>query len=261
MAEAEGIALDGIRGSGYGGKIFSADLKTPRMPETITEDTEVPLSKIQQITGKRLRESRQTIPDVVLHTKADVTRLLAMRREINEQPGIRITINDLVLAAAVKALAANPRMNSVFGGDKLIYKANINLGFAAATEKGLLVPVIERAQTLTLRQISARAAELAEKSRTGKLAPNEMEGGTFTVSNMGMYGITMFTPIINPPEAAILGVCAIEEVLKLVNEKPVSYSVMGLSLSFDHRIVDGAEAAAFLKTLKELLEAPLQILV
>jgi len=263
VAEAEGISLNGIRGSGHGGKIFSADLETAGagVSEVLVKDKEVPLSRIQQITGKRLQESRQEIPDVVLHAKADVTKLLAVRKEINEEPGIRITINDFVLAATVKALVANPRLNSVYAGDKLIYKATINLGVAVATEKGLVVPVIKSAQTLGFRQISLKAAELAELARSGKLNGNDLEGGTFTVSNMGMYGITMFTPIINPPEAAILGVCAIEEIVKLENDKLINHHIMGLSLSFDHRIVDGAEAALFMKTLREFLESPYQILL
>jgi len=267
LAKEKGIDISDISPGGKYGEVRAKDLENTAWSYAApsvrheAEDTEVPLSRVQQITGKRLQESRQIIPDVVLHIQADVTKLLAMRKEINEQPGIKITINDFVLAAAVKALTVNPRLNSVFNGDRLIYKANINLGVAVATEKGLLVPVIKRAQTMSFREISARAAELADRARTGRLAGNDLEGGTFTVSNMGMYGITMFTPIINPPEAAILGVCAIEEVLKLENEKPVNHSVMGLSLSFDHRIADGAEAAAFLKTLKGLLETPFLMLI
>jgi pyruvate dehydrogenase E2 component (dihydrolipoamide acetyltransferase) len=151
-------------------------------------------------------------------------------------------------------------MNSVLDGNALIYKGSVNLGVAVATERGLLVPVVCDAQALGLLALSAAAADLAAKARAGKLSPDEMSGGTFTVSNVGMYGITAFTPIINPPEAGILGVCAVEDELKLDGERVVSRKKMGLSLAFDHRIVDGAEAALFLKTIRDLLEAPLLIL-
>jgi pyruvate dehydrogenase E2 component (dihydrolipoamide acetyltransferase) len=187
--------------------------------------------------------------------------MLEARKEINEKQGIRITINDFVLAAAARALAANPRMNSVFSGDKLICKAGVNLGVAVATEAGLLVPVIKNAETLGLRAVSAKAAELAVLAREGRLSNDDMSGGTFTVSNLGMFGVTAFTPVINPPETGILGVCAVEDVVKLEGEKPGNRRMMGLSLAFDHRAVDGAEAALFLKHLRDLLESPLLILL
>jgi pyruvate dehydrogenase E2 component (dihydrolipoamide acetyltransferase) len=268
MAAGEGISLEGIRGSGQGGKIFSADLSLPgRAPASRARpDTRTPLTNIQRITGKRMSESRQTIPEVTENTRADVTMMLAVRKELNEQlsaAGIsaKITINDFVLAAAVKALAVHPRMNAVLGDNEIIYKGSINLGVAVASERGLLVPVLHNAQDLGLLEISAAAADLAAKAREGKLSPDEMSGGTFTVSNMGMYGISSFTPIINPPEAGILGVCSIEDELKLDGEKVVNRKKMGLSLAFDHRIMDGADSAGFLRTLRELLEAPLLIVV
>jgi len=175
-------------------------------------------------------------------------------------PG-KITINDFVLFAAVRTLLEYPRLNSVLDGDDLIYKGSINLGMAAATKRGLVVPVIHNAQDFSLVGLSRKAAELAAQAREGTLKSEEMSGGTFTVSNIGMYGITSFTPIINPPEAAILGVCAVEDELALEGEKTVNRKKLGLSLAFDHRIVDGAESSLFLKTLKDNLEAPLLILV
>jgi pyruvate dehydrogenase E2 component (dihydrolipoamide acetyltransferase) len=268
MAADQGITLSGIQGSGYGGKIFSADLSAAAAAAAVSmsgaaarEDTRVPLTNIQRITGKRMLESQTTIPVVTQNTRADVTKMLAVRKELNEKLGIKITVNDFVLVAAIKALEANPRMNSVFDDKELIYKGSINLGVAVATERGLLVPVIHNAHALHLRQISAKAADLAGRAREGRLNPDEMSGGTFTVSNVGMYGITAFTPIINPPEAGILGVCSVEDELRLEGERVVSRKLMGLSLTFDHRIVDGAEAAVFIKTLKDLLESPVTILV
>jgi pyruvate dehydrogenase E2 component (dihydrolipoamide acetyltransferase) len=261
MAEDRGVSLDGVRGSGHAGKIFSADLPAPGRERGARPDTRIPLTNIQRVTGRRMLESRQTIPDVTEHTRADVTRMMEIRKELNEQAGIRITVNDFVLAATARALAASPRMNSVLDGNELVCRGSVNLGVGVATERGLLVPVIRDAQDLGLRQISAKAAELAAKAREGKLSGGEMSGGTFTVSNVGMYGITVFTPIINPPEAAILGVCAIEDVLRLEGDKVVNRKLMGLSLSFDHRIADGADSALFLKSIKDLLESPLLILV
>jgi pyruvate dehydrogenase E2 component (dihydrolipoamide acetyltransferase) len=217
-----------------------------------------------------MAESRQTIPEVTAQIKADVTRLLEIRRELNEAagkaesgngPSPKITINDFVLAAVVKALAAWPRINSVLDGTELVYKGSVNLGMAVATNRGLVVPVIHGAGDYTLAGLSRRAAELAAAARDGKLGPDEMSGGTFTVSNIGMYGITAFTPIINPPEAAILGVCAVEDELALEGERVVNRKKIGLSLAYDHRIVDGAESSLFLKGIKDLLEAPLLILI
>jgi pyruvate dehydrogenase E2 component (dihydrolipoamide acetyltransferase) len=262
MAEDQGIALNDVKGSGYNGKIFSADLGVPIAQSPAPKaDTRVPLTNIQRVTGKRMLESRLTIPDVTQHTRADVTKMLALRKELNEKPGIKITVNDFILAAVVKALETNPRLNSLLDGDELIYKGSINLGMAVATERGLLVPVIRNAHTLSLRQLSAQAADLARRAREGRLKTEEMIGGTFTVSNVGMFGVTAFTPIINPPEAAILGVCSVEDELRLEGEKAVNRKIMGLSLTFDHRILDGAGAAVFIQTVKDLLESPAVILV
>jgi pyruvate dehydrogenase E2 component (dihydrolipoamide acetyltransferase) len=268
-AATEGLSLAGIKGSGHGGKIFSTDLSSALPGSTASApamDTRVAFTTIQKITGKRMLESRQTIPEVTEHTRADVTRMLEIRKELNDGfafSGLpsKITVNDFVLAAVVRALVSHPRMNSVFAGNEIVYKGSVNLGVAVATERGLLVPVIHGIQYMGLREISATAAELAAKAREGKLSADLIEGGTFTVSNVGMYGITAFTPIINPPEAGILGVCAIEDELRLEGGTVVNRKKMGLSLAFDHRIVDGADSAIFLKNVKDLLESPLVLLV
>jgi pyruvate dehydrogenase E2 component (dihydrolipoamide acetyltransferase) len=275
IAANEGINLSGIQGTGARGKIVSADVISsadaaaaqPRagMVFAAPEDRRVPLTNIQKITGKRMLESRQTIPEVTENTRADVTKMLALRAELNAQYAAakidaKVTVNDFVLAAVVKSLVKFPRMNAVFAGAELIYKGSVNLGFAAATERGLLVPVIRNAQFCNLRELSAEAQRLAAKAREGKLSPDELSGGTFTVSNVGMYGITSFTPIINPPEAGILGVCAVEDELAFDGDKIIQKKKMNLSLAFDHRINDGAESALFLKNVKELLEAPLLLI-
>jgi pyruvate dehydrogenase E2 component (dihydrolipoamide acetyltransferase) len=287
LAKEQNIDLRNLAPGGSHGEIRKSDVLQSRpegkqtvhtpltvvpLPKTDRKDTRVALTKIQQITGRRMSESRQAIPEVTSHIKADVTRMLQLRQELNDAMQssdthtgtnipAKITINDFILIATVKTLLVYPRLNSVLDGNELIYKGSINLGIAAATERGLVVPVIHDAQDYSLIGLSCRTAELAAKAREGTLKSEEMTGSTFTVSNIGMYGITAFTPIINPPEAAILGVCAVEDVLKLEEEKVVNRKIIGLSLAFDHRIVDGAESSMFLKTLKDTLEAPLLILL
>ncbi|MDR1389740.1 MAG: 2-oxo acid dehydrogenase subunit E2 [Treponema sp.] len=264
IAQSAGIPLSTLRGSGFGGKITKQDIVLPA-EKSRQSDTRVPLTNIQKITGRRMSESRSTIPEVTANISADVTRMLEIRNELNNQLAesgetVKLTINDFVLGAVIKALRVNPRVNSTLDGAEIIYRGSINLGMAVATTRGLVVPVIHNAQDYSLCQLSARAAALAAKARDGKLLGDEMSGGTFTVSNVGMYGITSFTPIINPPEAAILGVCAVEEYVKLDGEKISARKKMGLSLAYDHRIVDGAESSLFLKKIKDILEAPLLIL-
>ncbi len=268
IAADQGIDLSGVQGSGHNGKIFSGDLSSQSSQSTadiqaavVSEaDQRVPLTKIQQITGRRMFQSHTEIPVVTMNTEADVTELVKMRKQLNESLGCRITINDLVLKATALALEENPRVNSVLDGNDLIYKANINISMAVATDRGLLVPVVKNANKLSIRQLSKQAADIASKGREGKLAPDDMEGGTFTVSNIGMYGISSFTPIINQPQAAILGVCAIKDRYYINDGQGGTAKEMGLSLTFDHRIVDGAEASVFFKRIRELLEQPLAML-
>ena len=254
MAEAESVDLKSLEGSGHGGKIFSTDLSRPN------RSTRIPLTNIQKITGQRMLQSHIEIPSVSMDTRADVTDMLKIRKQLNENLKEKITINDYVLKATALALEETPRLNSILDGDDVVIMPSINLSMAVATEKGLLVPVVKEVNKLTLRQLSGKTAALVKRGREGKLSPDDMEGGTFTVSNIGTFGITSFTPIINQPQAAILGVCAIEETLKLVDGEVQPRQVMNLSISFDHRIVDGAEASVFFSRIKELLENPLVIL-
>ena len=269
VAADQGIPLADVAGSGFGGKVFKSDLTAlTGLSGAVSEDFVpnyqdelVKLTKIQKITGTRMLQSHTEIPVVTENAKADVTELLEMRKSLNESLGSKISINDFVMLATARMLRLNPRMNSsLVEGDQLLYKGRINLGMAVATPKGLLVPVIKDADMYSITGISAAAKDLSNKGREGKLKMEEMEGGTFTVSNVGMFGITSFTPIINQPEAGILGVCAVEDQLKMIDGEIVNRKIMGLSLTFDHRVVDGAEAAVALKTVKDFLEAPLTIL-
>ena len=268
IAADQNIPLSEVAGSGHGGKIFKSDIAAfGKMSQAagedfvpVYEDQLVKLTGIQKITGKRMLQSHTEIPVVTENTKADVTELLSVRKSLNESLDAKISVNDWVMLAVAKALRLNPRMNAVLQGDSLLYKGGINLGMAVATPKGLLVPVIKDADMYSITGFSKAAKELALKGRDGKLQPDDMEGGTFTVSNVGMFGITAFTPIINQPEAGILGVCAVEDQLKMADGEIVNRKIMGLSLTFDHRIVDGAEAAVFIKTVRDFLEAPLTIM-
>jgi len=265
LAEKEGIDLTTVSGSGVDGKVFSRDLLSQPSGSMhrgeVVEDTRVKLTKIQQITGQRMLRSHQEIPTVTINTDADVTSMLDVRAQMNGKLEHHFTINDFVLKAAVRALEENPRVNSVLDGDELIYRGEINLGVAVATPRGLLVPVIRRAGGMSLTQLSSAAAGLAASGREGKLNSDDLAGGTFTVSNVGMFGITSFSPIINQPEAAILGVCAVADRIALANGEPAVKKIMGLSLTFDHRIVDGAEACRFLQAIREFLEEPYTMLV
>lgn len=260
MAADQDIDLSEVKGTGHNGKIFSSDLPKAQ-PEAVAEDVRVPLTNIQKVTGRRMTESCQQIPMVTENMPVDVTELLELRKQFNASDRIKMTINDFVLKAVARALKDHPRMNSSFDGDSLIYHGSVNLGMAVATPKGLVVPVIANADRLSLSALSARAKELAVTAREGKLRPDDMYGSTFSISNIGMYGVSSFNPVINPPEAGILGVCAIESVPKFKDGELVERKIMGLSLTFDHRVVDGAGASEFLKTIREYLEAPLLMLI
>ncbi len=261
------VDLASVPPSGKHGEVRRADVlasAAPALAPTLAianGDTRVPLSSIQKITGRRMLQSHIEIPAVTCQARADVTELLAMRERINEGAEAKVTINDMVVRAAAKALAAHPRVNSVLDGADVIYRKAIDIGVAVATRQGLLVPVVRAADSLSLAALAARTRELAAKAREKTLAPAELEGGSFTVSNLGMYGITGFTPIINQPQAAILGVCAVEDSLALIGGTLTARKLMGLSLTFDHRVLDGAEAALFLKGIKDSLENPLMVLV
>ena len=257
IAADKQIDVTQIKGSGHQGKIFAKDV----VEQTTTKQTRLALTNIQKITGKRMLQSAQTIPSVTENTKADVTELLALKQQILEQSGIKATVNDLIIKATASALKKHPKLNSTLDGDDLMLKEHVDLGVAVATKKGLLVPVLRQAELYSLTTLVEKMRSLLTAAHNGKLTPDELSGSSFTLSNVGMYGITSFTPIINPPEAAILGVCAIEQLPRFINGTLCERSIMTLSLSFDHRVVDGAEAALFLQSLVALLEQPLNLLV
>ena len=267
-ARERGVNLERIQPGGKNGEVREVDVL--KAADVITgpdeliidhHDKLVRLTGIQKITGARMFKAYSEIPAVTENSRADVTELLRIRENLNREHDGRISINDFIILATAKMLKLHPRLNaSLVDSEHILLKGSINIGFAVATSRGLLVPVVRDADTMTLSGISAKAGELADNARNGGLATDEMSGGTFTVSNLGLYGVTSFTPIINQPEACILGVCSIEDQLRKINGEIENRKILNLSLTFDHRVLDGADAAAAIKTLRGFLEAPQTIL-
>jgi pyruvate dehydrogenase E2 component (dihydrolipoamide acetyltransferase) len=265
MAAAAGIDPASLS-RGDGGRKRKDDIKAAlsriSSAESVQEDRVVPFTSIQRITGERMSRSHSEIPPVTIFTVADATSMLESREQLNSYGAFQISINDLVVRACAKALETNPRANAVIDGGSLVIKGRIHLGVAVATDAGLLVPTLRDANRLSLSEQSRRMRDLADRARLRRLRPEELEGGTFTISNIGMYGITAFTPIINQPQVGILGVGCIEDRLALESsESVVVRKMMHLSFTFDHRALDGVEASSFLKSVREFMEAPLLLLV
>jgi len=222
---------------------------------------EVPVSQMRKVIARRLSESLFTAPHFFLTMSIDMDAAIAARTKINETAKAKISFNDLVLKATSIALKQHPKINSSWLGDKIRTNYHVNIGVAVAVEDGLLVPVVRFADTKSLSQINAEVKDFAQKAKDKKLQPADWEGSTFTISNLGMYGIDQFTAIINPPDACILAVGGISQEPVVKNGQVVAGNVMKLTLSCDHRVVDGATGAAFLQTVKSLLEEPVRMLV
>jgi pyruvate dehydrogenase E2 component (dihydrolipoamide acetyltransferase) len=281
IAREHGIDLATVEGTGPQGRIVRADIEdaiaqAPKAGEPATQaaqpakplpvaagDEEVAINNIRRVTARRLTES-QAVPHFFLTNVVDAERLISFRSEVNSAlsgAGIKVSINDLLVRAAAIALRAHPEVNSSWGGDKLIRRGRINIGIAVALPDGLIVPVVTDADSKSLSEIATTTVALAEKARAGKLKLDEMSGGTFTISNLGMFGIDEFTAVINPPEAAILAVGAAVPVPELRNGELVAVPKMKITLTVDHRVLDGAMAAAFLRDLKGILEEPMRIVL
>jgi pyruvate dehydrogenase E2 component (dihydrolipoamide acetyltransferase) len=271
-----GVDLAAVQGSGRNGLVRVADVEAaaapappapaPAAPPAGDGDVEeVPLSPMRRVVARRLTESMQSAPHFYLTVRVDVTRLLALRAELNDQlaaggQDLKVSVNDLLVKACAGLLAANRQLNVSFGGDKLLVHRRVHVGVAVAVDGGLLVPVVRDADQKSLTQLAREAGELVERARTGRLGADEMGGGTFTVSNLGMLGVEQFTAVINPPEAAILAVGAAGPEPLVTGDGQVEIrQVLRLTLSIDHRAVDGATGAAFLAQLKDVLEQPLRI--
>ncbi len=222
---------------------------------------DVPVSQMRKVIAKRLAESKFTAPQFYLTIQVDMDQAVASRGKINETSPVKISFNDFVLKATALALKKHPAVNSSWMGDKIRINHHVNIGVAVAVEDGLLVPVVRFADTKSLSQISTEVKDFAAKAKNKKLQPADWEGSTFTISNLGMFGMDEFTAIINPPDACILAISSIQQIPVVKNGAIVPGNVMKLTLTCDHRVVDGATGAAFLQTLKGLLEEPLRMLV
>ncbi len=274
MAEDKGINLEAVAGSGDGGRIIKRDIENynPAMAVSAASRvtaasvgevrfTEEPVSQMRKTIARRLAESKFTAPHFYLTLSIDMDNAVAARKQANTREDVRISFNDLVIKAAAIALKKHPAVNAAWMEDKIRYNEHVNIGVAVAVEEGLLVPVVRFADTKPLTQINAEVREYAGKAKSKKLQPQDWEGNTFTISNLGMFGIDEFTAIINPPDACILAVGGINQVPVVKNGEVVPGNVMKVTLSCDHRVVDGATGAAFLQDFKAMLENPIMMLV
>lgn len=286
MAEEKGVNLHDVKGSGEGGRVVRKDVESytpsakpaaasaapapaaasassfvsaPAQPGTESYE-EVPVSQMRKTIARRLSESMYTAPHFYLTMEIDMTKAVAARASINEYTGSKISFNDMVIRAVAAALRQHPKVNSSWLGDKIRYNHHIHIGVAVAVDEGLLVPVVRFADQKSLTQIAAEVKDLAGKAKNKQLKPADWEGNTFSISNLGMFGIEQFTAIINPPDACILAVGGIKEAPVIRKGEVKVASLMNVTLSCDHRVVDGALGAAFLQTLKGLLEDPVRIL-
>jgi len=300
IAKEKGINLKDIKGSAEGGRIIKKDVEeyvpaakqpvaaessssskeaapaTTSQPATATATatppplpaytgeekfTEKPVSQMRKVIAKRLSESLFTAPHFYVTMSIDMDEAVKARTRINEVAPVKISFNDFVLKACAVALKQHPAINSSYLGDKIRYNEHINIGVAVAVEDGLLVPVVRFADGKSLSRISAEVKDFAQRAKAKKLQPSDWEGSTFTISNLGMFGVDEFTAIINTPDACILAVSGIQQVPVVKNGAVVPGNVMKVTLSCDHRVVDGATGAAFLQTLKSLLEEPVRLLI
>jgi len=272
LAEEQGIDVTKIQGTGPGGRIVKEDVLRAveeakvAPPPVVVERVKVkPMSIIRKVVAERLSKSHLTAVHVTITTEVDMTETVKLRtsilQEIEKAAGVRVSYTDIIVKAVTKALKEYPIMNSTLEGDKIKISEDIHMGFAVALEEGLIVPVIRDADKKSLIEIALAAKELSEKAREGTISIDEAMGSTFTVTNLGMFGAEIFTPIINPPETAILGVGRIVEKPAVKDGQIVVRSMMLLSLSFDHRVVDGAPAAQFLQRVKQILENPYLLIV
>jgi len=230
--------------------------------ELMEGDTVVKLMGMRKVVAERMLASHTEIPNVTQNIKVDVTELMKFRKTLLAMTGKKYSVNDLVLKATAKCLRAHPEMLVSFDGNQIIQRAHVNLGMAVALDAGLIVPVIRDADKMGLDELAAKAKDLATRAKENKLGADEYKGSTFSVSNLGMFGIETFTPIINQPDAAILGVCAIQDELALDDEGNVTKKqVMRLSVTLDHRLLDGAVVAKFQMDLRDLLQNPMSILL
>jgi len=271
IAEEKGVALEGITGTGPGGSITKEDVlkafeskgRVSIQAFPLIVSKKVPLKGVKKVVAERMALSWHTAPRVTQVLEVDMTEAVRFREEhrgIWESKGVRVSLNDILIKAVAQALIEYPEVNSSLKGDEIEIYGNVNMGIAVATERGLIVPVLRNADQRSLVEIARESGALIQKTLDGKAVVDDLSFGTFTITNLGTFGIDLFTPIINQPESAILGVGKLDRKVKVVNgDKIVIRSVINLCLSFDHRVIDGAPAARFLCRVKKILENPAQI--
>ena len=268
LATELGIDLATVTGSGPRGRITKEDVEAAASAGAATaageSGTPVPLTGMRRTIAQRMHASLQSTAQLTMDMEVAMDDAVKLRRDLVaewEGDGVRVTYTDLVLAAATKALGKHPAMNSAIKDDALVGFGAVHIGVAVALDEGLIVPVIKDAQSKSLKEIATASAELATRARSNELTIDEVEGGTFTVTSLGMFGVDTFTPILNPPQAGILGVGRIYDGLRWEGDTAVKAAMMRLSLTWDHRVLDGAPAAAFLAAVRNFLESPYRLLV
>lgn len=274
LAAERGISIEAVAGTGENGRIVKRDIDhyvpyTPAVntapyvaaPAGTVSYTDEPISQMRKTIARRLAESKFTAPHFYLTLDIDMDAAIATRKSLNTIDGVKVSFNDMVIKAVAMALRKHPAINSAWMGDFIRRNEHVNIGVAVAVDEGLLVPVVRFADSKGLTQIAAEVREYAQKAKDKKLQPADWEGNTFTISNLGMFGIESFTAIVNPPDACILAIGGIKEVPVVKNGQVVPGNVMKVTLSCDHRVVDGASGAAFLQTFKTYMEQPAAMLL
>jgi len=272
LAEEKGIDINMVSGTGDAGRVVKRDIDhyTPYVPgaaKTVSTNIsnvesfiDEPVSQMRKVIARRLAESKFTAPHFYLTIDVDMDNAIASRKVLNAQDGVKVSFNDMVIKAVAMSLRKHPAINSSWLGDVIRRNQHVHIGVAVAVDEGLLVPVVRFADSKGFTQIGNEVREFAQKAKDKKLQPSDWEGNTFTISNLGMFGIDSFTAIVNPPDSCILAVGGISQVPVVKNGQVVPGNVMKLTLSCDHRVVDGASGAAFLQTLKGYLENPVTML-
>jgi pyruvate dehydrogenase E2 component (dihydrolipoamide acetyltransferase) len=280
LAKEKGVDIKQVHGSGEHGRIVKKDIESFKpgaasqqaasksasgisLPSVVGEESfeEVPVSQMRKVIAKRLAESKFTAPHFYLTMEINMDKAIEARNSLNEIAPVKISFNDLVIKAVAASLRKHPKVNSSWLGDKIRYNHHIHIGVAVAVEEGLLVPVVRFADNKTLSHISAEVKELGAKAKNKQLQPADWAGNTFTISNLGMFGIDEFTAIVNPPDACIMAVGGIKQTPVVKDGQIKVGNIMKVTLSCDHRVVDGSIGAAFLQTFKSLMEDPVRILV
>lgn len=285
VARTQGIDLAGVTGSGPRGRILKRDVMTAEKPAVASATPippvqvqapaaaapvpsssafyeDVPLSAMRKVIARRLTDSKQTVPHFYLTVDCQLDRLLRLRAEFNGRgDGVKLSVNDFVIRAVALALCKVPAANASFTETAIRYYKDVDISVAVATPGGLITPILRHADHKGLATISAEMRDLATRARDGKLKPDEFQGGTFSISNLGMYGIRQFEAIINPPQGCIMAVGAAEQRIVVRDDAPAVATVMTCSLSVDHRVVDGAVGAEFLSAFKKLIEDPVSMLL